>query len=530
MSNRPNFLFVITDQHRADYLGCYGHPIVSTPQIDSLAARGRRFDRFYVASPICMANRATLMTGRMPSLHGVRHNGIPLSLRANTFVDLLRVNGYRTALVGKSHLQNFVGRAPILRRPEPPAGRAVPTEEFAEALKPSPSEGRYNQEQPIGWQEKTDFDMDLPFYGFEHVDLCTEHGDLVGGHYDQWLRERRPDADKLRGADNALPHDYVCPHAWRTAVPEELYPTSYIAEKTIEHLDSLAAEEGDEPFFLMVSFPDPHNPFSPPGHYWGMYKPADMLLPESFRRENRAPPPHVAWAYAQRDAGTAITSSQASFAVNEREAREAMALTCGMITMIDDAVGKILRRLERHGLSRDTVVVFTSDHGDYLGDHQLLLKGPAHYQSLIRVPFIWADTDGQAAETVHTLGGTLDIARTILDRAGIEPYNGIQGRDLLKSTTANPIDSVLIEEDQQRIHDGFSQPARGRTLVTDRWRLTIYHNVDWGELYNLVDDPHELDNLWSDPAHQAIKGDLFEKLARRQMALAERSPLPTAPA
>src|SRR5712692_7641731 len=111
---RPNFLFLITDQHRFDYLGCYGHPILKTPHIDSIAAHGTRFERFYVASPICMPNRATLMTGRMPSVHGVRHNGIPLSLRATTFAELLRVTGYRTAMVGKSHLQNMLDRPTLV--------------------------------------------------------------------------------------------------------------------------------------------------------------------------------------------------------------------------------------------------------------------------------------------------------------------------------------------------------------------------------------------------------------------------------
>ena len=114
---RPNFLFFITDQHRADYLGCYGHPVLKTPHIDSIAARGIRFEPFYVATPVCMPNRATLMTGRMPSVHGARSNGLPLSLRANTFVDSLRASGYTTALVGKSHLQNFTGQPAILKRP-----------------------------------------------------------------------------------------------------------------------------------------------------------------------------------------------------------------------------------------------------------------------------------------------------------------------------------------------------------------------------------------------------------------------------
>src|SRR5215469_16588634 len=109
---RPNFLFFIADQLRWDHLGCYGNPIVKTPHVDRLAAESFVSDAFYVASPICMPNRATLMTGRMPSVHGVRHNGIPLSLDATTFVELLRQDGYRTGLIGKSHLQNMTGNPP----------------------------------------------------------------------------------------------------------------------------------------------------------------------------------------------------------------------------------------------------------------------------------------------------------------------------------------------------------------------------------------------------------------------------------
>ena len=111
--SQPNFLLFITDQHRVDYLSCYGHLLLKTPHIDSIAARGTRFDNFYVATPVCMPNRATLMTGRMPSVHGGRGNGLPLPLNSNTFVDTLRAGGYATALVGKSHLQNFTGQPPL---------------------------------------------------------------------------------------------------------------------------------------------------------------------------------------------------------------------------------------------------------------------------------------------------------------------------------------------------------------------------------------------------------------------------------
>ena len=529
MARRPNFLFFITDQHRVDYLGCYGHPVLKTPNIDSIAARGTRFTRFYVATPVCMPNRATLMTGRMPSLHGVRSNGSPLPLQSNTFVDALRAAGYATALVGKSHLQNFSDGAAILRRPPARPGDQVLDREFAEARKPDASDSGYDQEHPGRWQAGRDFNMRLPFYGFEHVDLCTAHGDLVGGHYYVWLKSQRSDADALRDRNNQLPHDYVCPQAFRTPIPEELYPTAYIAGKTCDWLDRYAAGDRNRPFFLMASFPDPHHPFTPPGRYWSMYRPQDMPLPPSFHHGNHPLARPVAWALAQRESGNAVVTEQAAFAVDERETREAMALSCGMIAMIDDAVGAVLARLAARGLADDTVVIFTTDHGDFLGDHRLLLKGPAHYEGITHVPFIWAEPGARPPGATDMLGGTLDIAATVLDRARIQPYNGIQGESLLpaidgKATTTR--DSMVIEDDQQRAILGYQAPSRMRTLVTPRWRMTIAHGDPWGELYDLANDPHEMDNLFEDPGHRGVRAELMEKLAYREMELADRSPLP----
>ena len=528
MSDRPNFLFIITDQHRADHLGCGGHPILQTPNIDSIAERGRQFDRFYVANPVCMPNRATLMTGRMPSVHGVRHNGIPLSLQSNTFVDLLSANGYCTALMGKSHLQNMTGHSAMMPRRNIPEGRKPPPKELAEALKPVANDDQYDQELPSRWESGQFSPMTLPFYGFDHVDLCTGHGDQVGGHYYHWLSQRHSDPSALRGEDNALPHEYVCPQAYRTAVSEELYPTRYVEEKTLEYIDARAADGA--PFFAMASFPDPHHPFTPPGKYWGMYDPADMVLPHSFELVND-PPPHLSWAYAARDEGSAQTNSQNAFAVDERETREAMALTCGMIAMIDDAVGTILARLEEHGLAKNTIVVFTSDHGDFLGDHRLMLKGPVHYQGLIRVPFIWADTPDRATVgTSDALCGTLDIASTILERTQVEPFNGIQGRSLLHAIAGDDDtnSAMLIEADDQRSYFGFDKPIRMRTLVTRNWRMSVYQGAEWGEIYDLENDPDEMRNLWDEPSHASIRAELIEILARKQIELVDRSPFPTA--
>ena len=531
MRKRPNLLLIVTDQHRADHLGCYGNSVVRTPNIDSLAARGTRFDNFYVSCPICMPNRATMMTGRMPSLHGVRQNGIPLPLQAVTFPELLRNAGYRTALVGKCHLQN-ISAVPLehgVTRPDP--DKTTPPEALREARRNPWADGRYDQEQPATWHDDEGFEPDLPFYGFEHTALAIGHGDRVTGHYDRWLRARHPDADALRGPDNALPagRDIWAPQAWRTRVPEELYPTRFVADETVNFLESRAKADDSAPFFIQCSFPDPHHPFTPPGRYFDMYDPADIPAPDAFHHPPERLPPHVAALHAARDNGTATRQGQTVFACTEREARGAIALTYGAITMIDDAIGRVLAALDRLGLRENTVVVFTTDHGDFMGDHQLLLKGALHYRGLIRTPCIWTDPAAEGASgSTKATAGTLDLAASFLDRAGVNPFHGMQGKPLPALAAGREThDSLVIEEDQRRSYMAFPPNFRARTLLADDWRLTIYSCVDWGELYNLKNDPLEFENLWADPAHSGVRAALTEQLARQMMVLAESSPRAT---
>ena len=207
-------------QHRADYLGCAGHPFLKTPAIDSLAARGTRFTRFYVSSPVCTPNRGTYMTGRLPAINGARGNGTTLPLNANTFVDLLRAKGYHTALVGKSHLMTM-GPAPALWKRDLADGVEPPEGDFTEAVKPSAPEASYDQENAANWEKNSNWKLSLPFYGFEKVHLCTGHGDQVGGEYVHWLRKKGVDPKKIAGPENAQPSDVGVPQAWRTSVPED---------------------------------------------------------------------------------------------------------------------------------------------------------------------------------------------------------------------------------------------------------------------------------------------------------------------
>jgi arylsulfatase A-like enzyme len=237
----------------------------------------------------------------------------------------------------------------------------------------------------------------------------------------------------------------------------------------------------------------------------------------------------VAELHAERDKGTRKDKGPPAFAVTERETREAIALTYGMITMIDDGVATILQRLRELGLDQNTVIVFTSDHGDLMGDHQIMLKGAFAYQGLIRVPFIWAEPDDRMERRTDALYGTLDIAATVLDRAKLAPYNGLQGKSLLPALgggSAPGHDGILIEYGAQRPIVGRQGEMTMRSLVDSRWRITLYRGETWGELYDLAADPHELHNLWDEPAAASAKAELTERLLQKMLELSEHSPRP----
>ena len=520
MAKQPNFLYLITDQHRADWLGCSGHPVVRTPNIDALAARGTQFDNFHVASPVCMPNRASLMTGRMPSVHGLRYNGCALPRTANTVVDVLRAAGYATAAIGKSHLQPF-SPVPV---PEGPAASDRPRP-VAEAWQPQG--GRYDNEQPATYAGRTPAEVETPYYGFEHVEMVTRHGDRTGGHYEQWFRDTVPNWQALWDNANQLPHSYICPQAYRTPVPVDLYPTSWIADRAI---DFIRGRQGQaDPFFAFVSFPDPHHPFNPPGKYWDMYNPDDFAVDLPYAAHQNPTPP-MAVLKADHDSGKAPGNPYGVFHAGERAIREAMALTAGMITLIDDQIGRIVEALHAAGLAEDTIIVFNADHGDFMGDYNMLLKGPMPARSVTRVPFIWADPAMPRGKRSEALASTIDIAATIIDRAGLEPYNGIQGRSLLPvlgDIRAEHRDALLIEFNEPVPSPGFRAPARVRSLVTQGWRYTLYGGEDWGELYDLTGDPAESRNLWDDPACAQTRAQLAETLAHHLALQMDASPRAT---
>ncbi len=514
MTSKTNFLYLMVDQQRADWLGCYGHPVVKTPNIDAIAAQGTRFDECHVATPVCMPNRASFMTGRMPSLHGLRYNGCTLPERANTFVDVLKASGYATASIGKSHLQPMTKM--VARHPD--TGLNGP---IKEAWKPEP--GNYGYEEPERYQESEHFDFPTPYYGFDYVDVVTAHGDKAGGHYKQWFKKKHPNWQELHDPKNQLPHNYTCTQAYRTPVPEESYSTAYIRDSAKHYLSG--QKHAEQPFFAFVSFPDPHHPFNPPGKYWDMYDPDDFELPSRFEDHRNPPPPLLhARQYFEEHGGQ--ETPQHAFMATDREVREAMALTAGMITMIDDAVGEIIQTLKDSGEYENTVIVFNADHGDYLGDFNLLMKGPWVLRSINRVPMIWSDPATRSGRVTPALTSTIDIPATILDRAGVDPYFGMQGRSFMDCVHGAERfrDNLLIEFNDGFARHGFEPRARVRTVVTADWQLNVYKGEDWGELYDLKHDVRQTHNLWDSAEHAGVKAELFEQLTQLLIGQMDESP------
>ncbi len=514
MDRRPNVLLIVTDQHRPDHLGFGGNPIIQTPVLDSLAARSMRFNNAFVANPLCQPNRCSMLTMRYPSVHGTRHNGIALDWDANTFVRRLRSVGYRTGLVGKGHFQNFELFPDIARKQFD-----FSLDEQAR-LTGLPGTNKWDSYESIerNLVEHVVFPDD--YYGFNHVEILSNHGDKVTGHYVDWLRRKGHDWHEIAGLKNA---EWVL-EEWgevrKPKAPPELYPTAFVAERSADWIESRAVDT--EPWFLQCSFPDPHHPFTPPGHYADMYDPADMVLPSTFNDPHQQSAAHIQRIVAGRGQ---LNDTPMLQAPDENQLRHAMAFEFGAISMIDDSVAQVLGALERSGQADDTIVVFTSDHGDMFGDHGLILKMFTHYDGVLRVPFTISGPGIQPGAT-DSLCNTLDLGETVLDLCNVDSYFGSQGlslRPIIDDPTTELRHELLIEEDQ--IRDGINagvQP-RMRTLVTKNARITRYQNVDRHDLYDRANDPNELENRWNDAASIELRQEMGERLTEHMIASANPS-------
>jgi arylsulfatase A-like enzyme len=497
MTKKMNIMFIITDQHRADHMSCAGNSVLKTPHLDKLASEGVRFTSAYVTNPICMPNRASIFTGLYPNMHGLRTAGMNLPVSTPTFTEALRENGYHTAEIGKIHLNWTVRRF---------------------------NKNATSNESAYYWIIKDDRPpFPLPYYGFEEVDLIVGHGDICGGHYMDWLKERSPEYIPII---REKAKTFFGNPTYRTEIPEELYPTTYITERTLGFLERYSkGEYGDKPFFLNISYPDPHHPVCPPGKYFDLYKAEDMVLPESFYdienvKEHRFLKPSLDNPFLR---GMVLRTT------TEKEAKDFIAATYGSVAMIDDSIGQILTALENFGLADNTMIIYTSDHGDLMGDHGMIMKGPCPYNSILNVPLIWRVPGVTKPSTTDSLVSSIDLSKTILNLLQIPEKTqppDMQGVDLtpvLKDPSEKVRDYCLVEHDEEI--EMMKVKTRLRHFITEDYKLTVYNRLlGYGDLFDRKNDPHELNNLWYDEDHQQIRHELMEQLFHANLNAQSRYP------
>jgi arylsulfatase len=516
-SRSPNIVWFMTDQHRADAMGCAGNPIIQTPHLDRLATEGLRFERCYVTNPVCMPSRASLFTGRYPHAHGSWKNGVELPLREVTLPAVLTDNGYATAAIGKVHLANTNAKYEP-GQPLPPTSmhrnKGIPEQEVARFWR--------------SWHG--------PHYGFQYCELAIAHGNRVagGGHYGEWLREHHPEAVNLMEPEHAMAPLTGAIESWKSAIPADLHYNTWIAERSVAFLESQRHGQPDRPFFLYCSFPDPHRPMCPPAPYCDMYEPAIVPLPTPNRGELERMPPHHQLSYSGRlretpYAPTGIQGTSASkhdlSKLPEAHLREMTAHYYGSISLVDDSIGRVLDALDRLGLAENTIVLYCSDHGELMGDHGLIFKGPFHYESMIRTPLIWRWPGVvPAGRTYEHVTSAVDIMPALLQACDVPPEPGVQGESMLPALRgeAGPYREWALVEHREE-----PQGMQTKTLVTERYKVTYYPGHPFGELFDLYVDPQEYQNLWDVPDYRALRGELLEKLLEALCRTEDPLPEPT---
>ena len=475
-----NVLFIMCDQLRWDYLSCTGHPHLHTPNIDALAARGVLFDRAYVQSPICGPSRMSFYTGRYVASHGSTWNNIPLKVGEMTLGDHLRPLGVRTALCGKTHMSTDVeGMKRLGLAPDSEIGVRVAEcgfEPYEREDGLHPDGPRYPRNEAYDqFMEKRGWPDENPWQTVANS-AEDEDGNILSG----WFMDN---ADKpARAAD-------------------EESETPYITSRAMDFI----REAGDTPWCLHLSYIKPHWPYIVPAPYHDMYGPETHLDPVRSAAEREKPHP-VYGAFMEERVSRAFCDDGTRTRV--------LTAYMGLIKQIDDQMGRLMAFLDAQGLTEETMIIFTSDHGDYLGDHWMGEKELFHDASA-RIPMIVVDpraeADATRGQTASALVEAIDVVPTILDYFGGEAVpHIIEGHSLvplLHGQTDSLRDVAVSEYDysmrgvRQRL--GVAVKDAKLTMLFDgRWKY-IFAEGFRPMLFDLQNDPDELTDLGADPAHQA---------------------------
>ncbi|MBT0959053.1 sulfatase-like hydrolase/transferase [Alphaproteobacteria bacterium KMM 3653] len=472
-----NVLFIMCDQLRWDYLSCAGHPHLHTPNIDRLAARGVSFDRAYVQSPICGPSRMSFYTGRYVSSHGSTWNGIPLKVGEMTLGDHLRPLGVRTALCGKTHMTaDIEGMKRLGLAPDSEIGALV---------------------------------AQCGFEPFEREDGLHPDGPRYARNeaYDQFMKDRGwPDdnpwdsvANSAEDEEGNILSGWFMDNADRPArAADEESETPYITGRAMDFI----REAGDTPWCLHLSYIKPHWPYIVPAPYHDMYGPQTHLDP--VRNEAERSDPHPVYG--------AFMEERVSRAFSDDGTRtRVLTAYMGLIKQIDDQMGRLMAFLDDQGLTEETMIIFTSDHGDYLGDHWLGEKELFHDASA-RIPLIVVDPSSEADATrglkTPALVEAIDLVPTILDYFGGAPAPHIlEGGSLLPILhgQVEGLREVAVSEYDYSMRDvrrrlGVEVKDAKLTMLFDgRWKY-IFAEGFRPMLFDLEADPDELIDLGGDPA------------------------------
>lgn len=504
-----NILLITTDQMRFDSLGCNGGEIARTPVLDGLAARGFNYQNAIAQNVVCMPARASIITGQYPDTHGVWMNGVPLPVDSPSVARVLNDAGYKTALVGKAHFEPWL------------AGLS----------------GHVFYENTMAGNDEFG-----PHRGFDFMALAN-HFILGHAHYDLWLEKNHPEyVEKFypiltpEGKQNHIGGgDSNAIQCWKNDIPRNLYHTDWVADRTINYLNGLSAKDD---WFVWMSFPDPHHPWDPPSSELGRVKWQDLALPKLWgkNKEERVTwlknkPHHWFAAYeASINTNYEMPPNFVPESLTDDNVREINALNHIENELIDEACGRVLDFLAEKEMLDNTDIFFTTDHGEMQGDFGLMFKGPFHVNALMHLPYIWSPAKNTevGAEKITSPVGHVDLAPTFCKIAGLEVPDWMQGQ-ALPITNKEKRERALTFWDS--VHTGAGggalqpitpdSPPKGaitinlKTITRDDFRCTLYgkgtlyEEGKSGELYNLREDPDEINNLWDDSGYQKVKSDLI---------------------
>ena len=498
MKKKPNILLITSDQHHWMAMG-YNNPEIKTPNLDRLAESGMIFNRAYCPNPTCTPTRASIITGLYPSQHGAYSLGTKLPEEVHTVGDDFHQSGYRTALIGKAHFQQLYDH---------PLYRSI-------------------ESNPL--QQNLDFwrEFNGPFYGFDHVELARNHVDEfhVGQHYAIWMEEK--------GFKNWRdcfwkPAGNSDPQYLKWNIPEEYHYDAWIAERTNAMLDEYA--KNDDHFFLWASFLDPHPPYLVPEPWDTMYDPEKLTIPEMLPEEDFSKmPPHHQKTQQKNADYSEFHGKHGSHGIHchlheKKKLAKEIAVYYGMVSLMDKYIGKILDKLEELGLRDDTLVVFTTDHGHFHGHHGLVAKGAFHYEDMVKIPFIASmPGDIPANSSNEAMLSLVDLAPTFLDYCAIDiPYSmsGISQKNVFKNKNEQVRDHVIVENNHEP-----RDVMNCKSYIDQRYKITVYCNKDYGEIFDLQNDPNETRNLWGEPDFQELRKELLLKFLHAEMSK-ESLPMP----